>query len=85
MGKVLRIVCRAISAHLLHKAGLKLNDGAEETDAMSHIPGSSVPYRIAVGPQQGRKAFMIRTIRPLDRPNPGLERQRLLPPRRREL
>ncbi len=31
-------------------------------------------YRIAVGPQQGRKAFMIRTIRPLDRPDPGLER-----------
>ena len=25
-------------------------------------------------PQQGRKAFMIRTIRPLDRPDPGLER-----------
>ena len=35
---------------------------------------SSVSYRIAVGPQQGRKAFMIRTIRPLDRPDPGLER-----------
>ena len=35
---------------------------------------SSVSYRIAVGPQQGRKAFMIRTLRPLDRPNPGLER-----------
>ena len=33
-----------------------------------------VSYRIAVGPQQGRKAFMIRTIRPLDRPDPGLER-----------
>jgi hypothetical protein len=30
--------------------------------------------RVAVGPQQGRKAFMIRTIRPLDRPDPGLER-----------
>ena len=28
----------------------------------------------SVGPQQGRKAFMIRTIRPLDRPDPGLER-----------
>ena len=28
MGKVLRIVYRAISTHLLHKAGLKLNDGA---------------------------------------------------------
>ena len=31
-------------------------------------------YRIAVGPQKGRKAFMIRTIRPLDRPDPALER-----------
>ena len=31
-------------------------------------------YRIAVGPQQGRKALRIRTIRPHDRPNPGLER-----------
>ena len=41
---------------------------------MPHILGSSVSYRIAVGPQQGRKAFMIRTIRPLDRPDPGLER-----------
>ncbi len=31
-------------------------------------------YRIAVGPQQGQKAFMIRTIHPLDRPDPALER-----------
>ena len=36
--------------------------------------GSSITYRIAIGPQQGRKAFMIRTIRPLDRPDSGLER-----------
>jgi len=48
-------------------------DPAEDTDAMPQILGSSVFYRIAVGPQQGRKAFMIRTIRPLDRPDPGLE------------
>jgi len=159
MGKVLRIIYRAISTHLLHKAGLQLNDGAtgavtliqrfgsalnlnihfhilfldgvyvyrdnrpprfqriktpnkdeledlvqlisqrvgrclerqglleqdtesawlelqpaDDTDAMPHLLGSSVSYRIAVGPQQGRKAFMIRTIRPLDRPDPGLER-----------
>ena len=40
----------------------------------STLLGSSVSYRIAVGPQQGRKAFMIRTIRPLDRPDAGLER-----------
>ena len=45
----------------------------DDTDAMPHLLGSSVSYRIAVGPQQGRKAFMIRTIRPLDRPDPGLE------------
>ena len=39
---------------------------------MPQILGSSISYRIAVGPQQGRKAFMIRTIRPLDRPDLGL-------------
>ena len=49
-------------------------DPAEDTDAMPQILGSSITYRIAVGPQQGRKAFMIRTIRPLDKPDPGLER-----------
>ena len=159
MGKVLRLIYRAISTHLLYNAGLQLNDGAtgavtliqrfgsalnlnihfhilfldgvyvyrdnrpprfqrvkapnkdeledlvqlisqrvgrslerqglleqdaenawlelesaDDTDAMPHLLGSSVSYRIAVGPQQGRKAFMIRTIRPLDRPDPGLER-----------
>jgi len=49
-------------------------DPVEDNDAMPQILGSSVSYRIAVGPQQGRQAFMIRTIRPLDRPDPGLER-----------
>ena len=49
-------------------------DPAEDTDPMPQILGSSISYRIAVGPQQGRKAFMIRTIRPLDRPDPRLER-----------
>jgi hypothetical protein len=54
-------------------AWLKL-EPADDTDAMPHILGSSVPYSITVGPQQGRTAFMIRTIRPLTRPDPGLER-----------
>jgi hypothetical protein len=49
-------------------------DPAEDTDAMPQLLGSSIAYRIAMGPQQGRKAFMIRTIRPLDRLDPGLER-----------
>ena len=49
-------------------------DPAEDTDAIPQILGSSVSYRIATGPKQVRKAFMICTIRPLDRPDPGLER-----------
>jgi hypothetical protein len=55
-------------------------DPADDTDAMPHLLGSSVSYRIAVGPQQGQKAFMIRTIRPLDRPEPELPY--LVPPTR---
>jgi hypothetical protein len=49
-------------------------DPVEDTDAMPQLLGSSIAYRIAIGPQQGRKAFMIRTIRPLARPDPGRER-----------
>jgi hypothetical protein len=69
--------------HCLERQGLLEQDDesawldlapVDDTDAMPQILGSSVSYRIAVGPQQGRKAFMIRTIRPLDRPDPGLER-----------
>jgi hypothetical protein len=59
--------------HDTESAWLKL-DPAEDTDAMPQLLGSSITYRIAIGPQQGRKAFMIRTIRPLDRPDSGLER-----------
>jgi hypothetical protein len=47
---------------------------ADKTDALPQILGSSFSYRIAVGTQQGQKAFMSGAIRPLDRPYPGLER-----------
>ena len=57
----------------IESAWLEL-DPAEDTDTMPQILGSSVSHRIAIGPQQGRKAFMIRTVRPLDRPDSGLER-----------
>lgn len=43
------------------RAWLEL-EPAEDADAMPQILGSSISYRIAVGPQQGRKAFMIRSI-----------------------
>ncbi len=41
---------------------------------MLHLPGNPKSYRIALGPQQSRKAIVIRTIRPLDRPDAWLER-----------
>jgi hypothetical protein len=58
---------------------LDLAEGPDATPykagwALPQIMASSVSHRVAVGPQQGRKAFIIRTIRPLDRPDPGLER-----------
>ena len=40
-------------------AWLDLQPPADD-DAMSHLLGSAATYRIAVGPQQGRKAFMLR-------------------------
>lgn len=45
-----------------------------DDDAITHLLGSSVTYRIAVGPQQGRKAFMLRTLAPWDGPDPTRER-----------
>ena len=46
----------------------------EEHDPMAQLLGSSVTYRIAVGPQQGKKAFMLQTLTPLTGPDPGSER-----------
>ena len=46
----------------------------EDTDAMRQLIGSSVTYRIAVGPQAGRKALVLRTIRPLAGEEPRNER-----------
>jgi hypothetical protein len=59
-----------------HNAWLEL-DPADDTDTMPRILGSSVSYPIAIGSQQGREAFMIRTIPQMDRPDPrhGLKPQ----------
>lgn len=37
-------------------------DDADEVDPMQQVLGCSVSYRIAVGPQQGRKVFTLQTI-----------------------
>ena len=80
--KLVQLISQRVSRCLERQGLLEQNtesawldlDLAEDTDAMPQILGSSISYRITVGPQQGSKAFMIRTIRPLDRPYPGLER-----------
>jgi ribosomal protein S27E len=54
-------------------AWLDMEPPADE-DAMTQLLGSSATYRIAVGPQQGRKAFMLRTLAPLESPDSTSER-----------
>ncbi|MFT6287733.1 MAG: hypothetical protein ACJA09_002488 [Alcanivorax sp.] len=34
----------------------------QDDDAMNQLQGYSITYRIAVGPQQGRKVFTLQTI-----------------------
>jgi hypothetical protein len=51
------------SAWLTSSAG-----GGEDEATIHHLLGSSITYRIAVGPQQGRKVFTLQTL-PDCRPN----------------
>jgi len=44
-------------------------DGLDE-DSLQHIHGYSVTYRIAIGPQKGRKVFTLQTIPPQPEPSP---------------
>jgi hypothetical protein len=53
--------------------GLELSP-VEDADAMRQLLGSSVTYRIAVGPQAGRKALVLRTITALAGEEPRKER-----------
>ena len=39
---------------------------ASDDDPSSQLLGSSITYRIAVGPQQGRKVFTLQTLPDLD-------------------
>ncbi len=67
----------------LERRGLLIRDAGsdylnlplpEDHDPMAQLLGSSVTYRIAVCPQQGKKAFMLQTLTPLTGPDPGSER-----------
>jgi hypothetical protein len=58
------------TAHYLERQGLLERDGensfltcnAEDEGPMDHLQESSITYRIAVGPQQGRKVFTLQTL-----------------------
>jgi hypothetical protein len=44
--------------------------GADNEAPMNHLLGSSITYRIAVGPQQGRKVFTLQTLPDCQTDNP---------------
>jgi hypothetical protein len=43
---------------------------ASDEDPSNHLLGSSITYRIAVGPQQGRKVFTLQTLPDCQSDNP---------------
>ena len=79
MGKALGIVYRTIATHLpryLEHQGLLERDVEHSTlalddsdeDPMDQLRGHSITYRIAVGPQQGRKVFTLQTLPGIENP-----------------
>jgi hypothetical protein len=62
-------ISQRVAGHL-ERQGLLVRDNEssyltldlQDDDAMSQIQGHSITYRIAVGPQQGRKVFTLRAI-----------------------
>jgi hypothetical protein len=46
----------------------------DDDDAMAQLQGHSIPYRIAVGPQQGRKVFTLQTLPPDEDESGGSDR-----------
>lgn len=69
-----RIVTR-IARHL-ERRGLLVRDaengylsaGPGAEDGLAALVGHSITYRIAVGPNEGRKAFTLQTLAPADAP-----------------
>jgi hypothetical protein len=72
LSQLTHIIAQRI-AHYLERQGLLERDvegawltssagGEEDEAAIHHLLGSSITYRIAVGPQQGRKVFTLQTL-----------------------
>jgi len=67
---------RGLLVRDLESSHLALESGESDTggDALSQLQGHSITYRIAVGPQSGRKALTLQTVPPrLDLRGLGLE------------
>ena len=45
-----------------------------EDEAMQQLSGHSITYRIAIGPQQGRKVFTLQSLPPVEEPMVGSSR-----------
>ena len=67
MGKVLRIIYRAISTHLLHKAGLQLNDGATGAVTLIQRFGTALNIHFHILFLDG--VYIFRDNRPLRGPD----------------
>jgi hypothetical protein len=74
LARALEVIYRLIGTHLAHKAGFARKPTATGAVTLVQRFGSSVTYRIALGPQAGRKALVLRTIRPLAGEAPENER-----------
>jgi hypothetical protein len=81
----LKALVHAIShrvARFLEKRGFLERDAEnsylaleqDDDDAMVQLQGHSITYRIAVGPQQGRKVFTLQTLPPDDDSSGGSDR-----------
>ncbi len=79
MGQVLGIVYRVIASRFLERQGLLERDpensylagDAVDDDPLNQLQRSSITYRIAVGPQAGRKVFTLQTLPACDEPFDG--------------
>ena len=81
----LKALVHAIShrvARFLEKRGFLERDAEssylalepDDDDAMAQLQGHSITYRIAVGPQQGRKVFTLQTLPPDEDDSGGSDR-----------
>lgn len=67
LNRLVATISQRVARYLERQGLLTVDDESSHLtldleDAMHHIQGSSISYRIAVGPQQGRKVLTLQTI-----------------------